>query len=286
MSKYIGTYENSAAVQTALNNEELSRPFVAYTTDNSSVIYGANTPGSKIGDIVVYSTVDSLLHYIKQANYNTTTYPTATYIPVGIVSINQADDIYSGATGNTTFMALNWLDKTNPDNGNANRQSIQWGDSSFDIPELTNYTFATALTQDMDGKTNTAAVLNYATGQTDWQTASAITFTDRQRMYPLFECAWRYRTTGTSQGDWYVPACGQMNILLTDDDKLAALNAGMTLVGATQTQKNTYLGTSTESSADYAWLWTSNSSWGGTAKRVSNFFARAFCDAFLTPLSL
>ena len=42
MAKYIGTYTNSGAVQTALDNLELSRPFVAYTADNNEVIYVKN----------------------------------------------------------------------------------------------------------------------------------------------------------------------------------------------------------------------------------------------------
>lgn len=287
MSKYIGTYENDAAVQSALTNSELSRPFIAYTTDNDNVIFGGSISKGEIGDIVVYSTVDTLLHYVKQADYNTTTYPTATYVPVGVVAINQADDIYSGATGNVTFMALNWLDKANPDNGNTNKQNIEWGDSSYDIPDLTNYNNATQAVTDMNGKANTAAVLNYATGQTDWQTASAITFTNRQRMYPLFECAWRYHTSGTVQGDWFVPACGQMNELLADDTKLAALNAGMTLVGATSTQKNMILGSSTENSTGVSWYWEGsnwNNYWG--INKSNSFGCRAFCEAFLTPLSL
>lgn len=289
MSKYIGTYENDAAVQSALTNSELSRPFIAYTTDNDNVIFGGSISKGEIGDIVVYSTVDTLLHYVKQADYNTTTYPTATYVPVGVVAINQADDIYSGATGNVTFMALNWLDKANPDNGNTNKQNIEWGDSSYDIPDLTNYNNATQAVTDMNGKANTAAVLNYATGQTDWQTASAITFTNGQRMYPLFECAWRYHTSGTVQGDWFVPACGQMNELLADDTKLAALNAGMTLVGATSTQKNMILGSSTENSAGVSWYWEGskwNNYWGIDKTNSYYFGCRAFCEAFLTPLSL
>lgn len=107
MAKYIGTYATSGDVQTALNNQELSRPFIAYTTDNEKVIYGANADKAEVGDIVVYSVADDLLHYIKKADYNTTSYPAASYVPVGVVAITQVDDAVLGPSGEITFMGLN-----------------------------------------------------------------------------------------------------------------------------------------------------------------------------------
>ena len=117
MAKYIGTYATSGDVQTALDNQELNRPFIAYTTDNDKVIYGPTAGRAEVGDIVVYSVADDLLHYIKQADYNTTSYPAASYVPVGVVAIPQADDAILGPTGEITFMGLNYLDASRPDTG-------------------------------------------------------------------------------------------------------------------------------------------------------------------------
>ena len=283
MAKYIGTYATSGDVQTALDNLELSRPFIAYTTDNDKVYYGPAADKAEVGDIVVYSVSDDLLHYIKQADYNTTSYPSASYVPVGVVAYPQTDDVISGPAGEITFMGLNWLSKTSPDSGQPTEQNIEWGYSNFDIPELTNYSNSGTAIKDMNGKDNTEIVLNYATAQTDWRTASAITFTDAEGYYPLFECAWRYHTSGTVQGDWFVPACGQLNYLVSNSDELAKLNAGFTAIGAGlfefQEKKR---GTSTEYSSSRALCWF-NSAWDSMGK-FNNFyfFTRPYSSKLMT----
>jgi len=285
MAKYIGTYATSGDVQTALNNKELSRPFIAYTTDNKKVIYGHNADIAETGDIVVYSVADDLLHFIKQADYNTTSYPAAGYVPVGVVAMSQTDDVISGPTGEITFMGLNWLSKTSPDSGQPTEQAMEWGYSNFDIPELTNYeTSGTAIT-DMNGKANTQAVLNYATAQTDWRTASAITFADEAGYYPVFECAWRYHTSGTVQGDWFVPACGQLYFLQNNDEELAKLNSGFRAIGAGLfVLQGKQRGTSTEKSDKDAWFSTGSGFFNSRIKSewVGYFRIRPYCSKLIT----
>lgn len=263
MAKYIGTYATSGDVQTALDNQELSRPFIAYTTDNEKVIYGPTADKAEAGDIVVYSVADDLLHYIKQADYSASTYPVADYVPVGVVAMSQTDDLILGP-GEITFMGLNWLSKTSPDSGQPTEQDVEWG-PDFDIPELTNYANTGTAITDMNGKANTQAVLQYATAQTDWRTASAIIWNNAAGYYPVFECAWRYHTSGTVQGDWFVPACGQLYYLQSNSDELANLNAGFTAIGAglfvLQGQRR---GTSTEAGGYAAWSWDGGSWYANT----------------------
>ena len=284
MAKYIGTYATSGDVQTALDNLELSRPFIAYTTDNENVIYGPAADRAEVGDIVVYSVSDDLLHYIKQADYNTTSYPSASYVPVGVVALPQNDDAILGPTGEITFMGVNWLSKTSPDSG-ADKEwlsSAEWGYNGFDIPELTNYANTGTAITDMNGKANTEAVLNYATAQTDWKTASAITSTNASGYYPLFECAWRYHTSGTLQGDWFVPACGQLNYLASNSDELAKLNAGFTAIGGGLFEiQGKNRGTSTERSSEYAQLW-GGSTWTIGDKQSRNFYTRPYSSKLMT----
>lgn len=293
MAKYIGTYANSGDVQTALNEQELQRPFIAYTTDNEGVIFGAAGDKAEVGDIVVYSVADDLLHYIKQADYNTTAYPAADYVPVGVVAYPQADDVFSGATGEVTFMGLNWLDYRYPDtgvkrNGN-NVGTVSWGYGDFDIPELTNYANSGTAITDMNGKANTEAVLQYATAQTDWRTDSAITNTNAAGYYPLFECAWRYYTSGTVQGDWYVPALGQVYFLYNNTTALNLLNSANTILGvgdyAFTGNTGTNIGSSNENSAGYAWNWWSKSAFRSTIKSFgTDFSTRPFCSKLMTRL--
>lgn len=291
MAKYIGTYATSGDVQTALDNLELSRPFIAYTTDNDKVYYGPAVVKAEVGDIVVYSVADDLLHYIKQADYNTTSYPSASYVPVGVVAYPQTDDVISGPSGEITFMGLNWLDYRYPDTGvkrnNNNVGEVVWGYNNFDIPELTNYSNSGTAITDMNGKANTEAVLNYATAQTNWRTDSAITNTNAEGIYPLFECAWRYHTSGTVQGDWYVPALGQVYFLYNNTTALSQLNSANTILGvgdyAFTGDTGTNIGSSSESNNRYAWAWWGLSNFKGTLKHFDKDFAtRPYCTKLMT----
>lgn len=288
MAKYIGTYATSGDVQSALDNMELSRPFIAYTTDNEKVIYGPNVDRAEVGDIVVYSVADDLLHYIKKTDYNTTNYPSASYVPVGVVAYPQTDDAILGPSGEITFMGLNWLDKNNPDNGvNKPNALAAWGFSNFDIPELTNYANITEAATDFNGKANTEIVLQYATAQTDWRTASAITWNNVEGCYPVFECAWRYHTSGTSQGDWFVPACGHVYFLWENTTAFEQLNSGLTLLNAYPYaftgDYGANVGTSTEFNAGNAWNWWGKSAFRGTFKNFeSDFSGRPYCSKLMT----
>lgn len=289
MAKYIGTYATSGDVQTALDNLELSRPFIAYTTDNEKVIYGPTAVKAEVGDIVVYSVADDLLHYIKRADYNTTSYPAASYVPVGVVAYPQNDDAILGPSGEITFMGLNWLDIANPDTGRnqPNGAKAAWG-STYDIPELTNYNNITGASTDFNSKANTQVVLQYATAQTDWRTASAITF-DRNSpgYYPVFECSWRYHTSGTAQGDWFVPACGHVYFLWENTTAFEQLNSGLTLLNAYPYaftgQYGANIGTSTECNAGSAWNWWGKSSFRDTPKNFEgDFITRPYCSKLMT----
>ena len=291
MAKYIGTYASSGDVQTALDNSELSRPFIAYTTDNDKVYYGPAAVKAEVGDIVVYSVSDDLLHYIKQADYNTTSYPSASYVPVGVVAYPQNDDAILGPSGEITFMGLNWLDYRYPDTGvkrnNNNVGEVMWGYRNFDIPELTNHSASGTAITDMNGKANTEIVLNYATAQTNWRTDSAITNTNAEGIYPLFECAWRYHTSGTVQGDWYVPALGQVYFLYNNTTALNQLNSANTILGvgdyAFTGDTGTNIGSSNEANNRYAWSWWGKSDFKGTLKDFDkDFSTRPFCTKLMT----
>lgn len=282
MAKYIGTYASSGDVQTALDNQELSRPFIAYTTDNEDVIFGAAADRAEVGDIVVYSVADDLLHYIKQADYSASTYPVADYVPVGIVAYPQNDDAILGPSGEITFMGINYLSRVYVDTGYESSQNIEWGYNNFDIPELTNYANSGTAITDMNGKANTEAVLAYATAQTNWKTDSAITWDNAAGYYPLFECAWRYHTSGTVQGDWFVPACGQINYIILNDN-IEKINAAFNILG-----RNNFWGansnyiSSTENSASKPWGINYPDNFSKTLYKQNGYRALPFSSKLMT----
>lgn len=63
---------------------------------------------------------------------------------------------------------------------------------------------------DFAGKSNTEFLCSKATAQTDWRTATTITNNHIAGYHPAACACWRYHTTGTVQGDWYLPACGEL----------------------------------------------------------------------------
>ncbi len=282
MAKYIGTYANATAIETAVANNELSRPFVALAEDTDRVYYGPYIDLAVIGDICVYDTTTQSLRFIHQADYNTTTYPTATYEPIGVIAENQTATLAGGVERTVKILAKNWLDKANPDTGNSTQKTIEWGDS----------TVSTGATSDTDGKANTETVLTFATGQADWRTDATISFTDGQRMYPMFECAWRYHTSGTAQGDWYIGAKNELNPLLFDATIGTAINSGLTAIGASVYYKSNYYyegywsSTERNNSANMANA-VENTYWSNAAqKTISNTFSsRALCEKDVLPIN-
>lgn len=73
---------------------------------------------------------------------------------------------------------------------------------------------------DFNGKTNSELLLKNITAQTDWQTASEITDTYYNHS-PAACCCWRYHTLGTKQGDWYLPAAGELGYLVVRIKEIA-----------------------------------------------------------------
>ena len=84
---------------------------------------------------------------------------------------------------------------------------------------------------DMNGKTNTEKILVVDNGgSTDWQTAITITNTDRtDTIHPAAQCCWRFHTTGTTQGDWYLPAGGELGYLVA---RWKVINASISKVAS------------------------------------------------------
>lgn len=84
----------------------------------------------------------------------------------------------------------------------------------------TAYSTANALS-DFDGAGNTKVLTDLATGQSDWKTSSTITNNSGAGYYPAACCCWRFHTPGTSQGQWYLPACGEFGYVI---NRLNAIN--------------------------------------------------------------
>ena len=100
---------------------------------------------------------------------------------------------------------------------------IYWSESIFDSPEITNYSSTTQVIEDWNGKENTKAVWEYC--QAQGKTCSAFRYVSL------------YRTEGTSAGDWYLPAPGELNAIYSHN---GALNTTLSKIGGVLFDRDNY----------------------------------------------
>lgn len=242
MKKHIGKFADVAALSAAVVQNAISRPFVALTEDNDKVVYGPKLDLAKVGDIAVYGVAEDQIYYIKQANYNTTDFPTADYVPIGVVCRNQRQDIVTFQNEDVRVMGLKWPNKNDPDNG---AMSYDQGDTVLHYAsEFTPYRAYSSLEDalsDMDGRANSQKVIEQITLPEDWKTMSTLTpSADRRYGYP-YCLAWRYKTPGTEHGDWYIPAAGELRDVVEDSELFGLLNSSLVLVGGARYVKTSTL---------------------------------------------
>ena len=93
-------------------------------------------------------------------------------------------------------------------NGNPNPVFLENAISDESEPSYLN-----SLSAELDGKSLTEKILRLATDE-NWKTSEL-----SYDMYDWYTCvpamtSWRYHTDGTNQGDWYIPATGELCYLL------------------------------------------------------------------------
>ena len=121
----------------------------------------------------------------------------------------------------------------------------------------TAYSTANVLS-DFDGVGNTTVLTDLATGQSDWKTATTITNSSGAGYYPAACCCWRFHTAGTEQGQWYLPACGEMGYVM---NRISAINTTInkvlsvysSVVAVAVYTGGTYYWSSSENDGTYAW---------------------------------
>ena len=92
-------------------------------------------------------------------------------------------------------------------------------------------------TSDLDGKANTEKILAVDNAaSTAWQTAESITDTGlTATVHPAAQCCWRFNPGSTNQGDWYLPAVGELAFIMPNfNDLQTAISdvSGVQLRGA------------------------------------------------------
>ena len=97
---------------------------------------------------------------------------------------------------------------------NLGKRSIAWSSKQVDISGITNYTLESQAKNDFSGKSNTAAWVSYY--------GSSVTY------YAPGYC-YNYTTAGTSKGDWYLPAAGELYASIVTN--FSAVKGGLNAAG-------------------------------------------------------
>ena len=113
---------------------------------------------------------------------------------------------------------------------------------------------------DVNGKQHSNILLNYATDQPNWKTDTTITQNGGKGYAPAACCCWRYHTLGTQQGDWYLPACGELLIFAEKREEF------IIKLNLLRSQYSNYV----TDNFNYGYLWTSTSKDTGDSIRYVN----------------
>ena len=133
---------------------------------------------------------------------------------------------------------------------------------------------------DFDGIGNSQVLWDLATSQSDWKTASSITNDYSSGYYPAACCCWRYHTEGTSQGDWYLPACGELGYIIPRFNKInEAIDKMCTAYGSSvgvELNTNRTYWSSTEGSSGNVRCVATGSGMAASSSKASGYYVRAW----------
>lgn len=235
MAKYLTEFNTYAEYQAAT----LNLPNVSLIKSTGKVYYKNIFAGASLGDILMWDNVNNQLVTTIGGSWDSTIYPIAQYEPIAInvYPASQASD------GKSRYMALRWASNTS-DTGSTSNVILYWGN----IGDITSKD-QTAL----NGRENTNKALELADGTTANTTAA----------FAAFAACNRFRTNGTSAGDWYVPSKGELSLYQSNYDdinaKITAIkNASSSIVNTV----NASMWSSTEYDSTYAWRLNDLCSWG------------------------
>lgn len=122
-------------------------------------------------------------------------------------------------------------------------------------PDYYNTTNILNVLSDFKGKENTTILIAKAIAQSDWKTSPSITNEPGLGYSPAACCCWRYHTEGTKQGDWYLPAIGELGYVCVRykkiNDTISALRSYFGKIFCMLTDYPFW--SSSEYSSDHSW---------------------------------
>ena len=251
MAKYLTEFNTYAEYQAAT----LNLPNVSLIKSTGKVYYKNVFAGASLGDILMWDNVNNKLVTTIGGNWSNELFPIAQYEPIAI-NVYPADQ---ASDGKSRYMALKWASNTS-DTGSTSRISLIWGNNSTTAGDITS-TDETAL----NGRYNTDKALALADGTT----------ANTQAAFAAFAAVNRFRTNGTSAGDWYLPSKGELSLYQSN---YADINAKITAIKTASSSivntvnSNQY--SSTEKNTTNIWLIANDGKWYNYVSRNTENGAR------------
>lgn len=200
MAKYLTEFNTYAEYSAAT----LNLPNVSLIKSTGKVYYKNIFAGASLGDILMWDNVNNKLVTTIGGNWNTEVFPIAQYEPIAI-NVYPADQ---ASDGKSRYMALRWASNTS-DTGSTTAIQLMWGNNGDNLTSKDQ----TAL----NGRENTDKALALADGTT----------ANTQAAFAAFAAVNRFRTNGTSAGDWYLPSKGELSLYSSN---YADINAKITAI--------------------------------------------------------
>jgi len=167
---------------------------------------------------------------------------------IDISTINNIQTTHNGGSG-YGYLTADWITGTDNKIPNLFNENNEWNLSVLGAVNIYAVT-------DIDGKNKTNKILSTATAQATWQTDTSINNQYGVNYAPAACCCARYHTLGTSAGDWYLGAGGEMSMIIVMKEQI---NNKLSQISAIYPNDSVSIlasgnhWTSTEYSDDYAY---------------------------------
>lgn len=145
--------------------------------------------------------------------------------------------------------------------GKVSSSNLVWSNPTYNVPNVPNMTNLNVLEDDFDGETKTAEIIAYMNSR--WASQGNPTWWD----YKGLKYAFEYNQPAGTQGQWYLPASGELLKLWKVYPQMEACARDVLGWTATQMFTKSYYWSSTEYNANDAWGLDTNGypwSWGFT----------------------
>jgi hypothetical protein len=201
MSKHFSIFQTAAQWDAA--KDSLDYPNVSLIDTTGDLHYctynGQEVANAPFGSIIMGEVSTDTLFYIDNSEYNLTDYPLESYKPIAVCIYDKA----SNANNQAVFMAVQWADYTALGTPKAKSKATRWGFSGVDLSQT-----VTGIRSQNSANHISSIGINNAMKELVTEDYSGTSISDNygNGQSPAFCSCWRFKTVGTSEGDWYLPS--------------------------------------------------------------------------------